>query len=157
MSINIGTLLGETIAMIFFVWFTMKYIWPPIMKIIEDRQVEIADGLAAAERGRSSLTEARGEADKIIAEAREQARSIIDQASSRANDIVDEARSEGQTEKSRQLESARSEIDVEINRAREELRAQVAAIAMAGAERVLGHEIDAARHRELLDRLAAEL
>jgi F-type H+-transporting ATPase subunit b len=155
-AINL-TLIGETIAMIFFVWFTMKFIWPPIMNALEARQVEIADGLAAAERGRSSLTEARGEADKIIAAAREQARSIIDQANSRAGDIVEGARSEGAAEKSRQLDSARSEIEVEINRAREELRGQVAAIAMAGAERVLGREIDAGKHRELLDRLAAEL
>lgn len=157
MAINIGTLLGETIAMIFFVWFTMRYIWPHIMNAIEARQVEIADGLAAAERGRTSLTEARGEAEKIIAAAREQARSIIDQANSRATDIVEEARSEGETEKRRQLESAQSEIEVEINRAREELRGQVVSIAMAGAERVLGREIDAARHKDLLDRLADEL
>jgi F-type H+-transporting ATPase subunit b len=155
-AINL-TLLGETIAMIFFVWFTMKYIWPYIINAIEARQVAIADGLAAAERGRTSLTEARTEADKIIAAAREQARGIIDQANARASDIVEEARSEGQTERSRQLDSARTEIDVEINRAREELRSQVARIAMAGAERVLGREIDAARHRDLLEGLAAEL
>ncbi len=157
MEVNLGTLIGETIAMIVFVWFTMKFIWPPIMKAIETRQVEIADGLAAAERGRSSLTEARGEADKIIAAAREQARSIIDQANSRASGIVEGARTEGETEKRRQLESAQSEIEVEINRAREELRGQVATIAMAGAERVLGREIDAAKHTELLERLVQEL
>jgi F-type H+-transporting ATPase subunit b len=156
-AINIGTLLGETIAMIFFVWFTMKYIWPPIMNAIEARQVAIADGLAAAERGRSSLTDARSEAEKIIAAAREQARGIIDQANSRAADIVEEGKSSGEAEKRRQLESAQSEIEVEISRAREELRGQVAAIAMAGAERVLGREIDAAKHRDLLDRLAEEL
>jgi F-type H+-transporting ATPase subunit b len=155
-AINL-TLLGETIAMIFFVWFTMKYIWPYIINAIEARQVAIADGLAAAERGRTSLTDARTEADKIIAAAREQARGIIDQANVRASDIVEDAKSEGQTERSRQLDSARAEIDVEINRAREELRSQVARIAMAGAERVLGREIDAARHRELLEGLAAEL
>ncbi len=157
MEVNLGTLIGETIAMIVFVWFTMKFIWPPLMRAIEARQVEIADGLAAAERGRSSLTEARGEADKIIAAAREQARSIIDQANSRASDIVEGARTEGETEKRRQLESAQSEIEVEINRAREDLRGQVAQIAMAGAERVLGREIDSAKHRELLERLVQEL
>lgn len=156
MAINL-TLIGETIAMAFFVWFTMKYIWPYIIGAIEARQVEIADGLAAAERGRTSLTDARVEADKIIAAAREQARGIIEQANARASDIVEGAKTEGQTERSRQLESARAEIEVEISRAREELRSQVARIAMAGAERVLGREIDAARHRDLLEGLAAEL
>jgi F-type H+-transporting ATPase subunit b len=155
-AINL-TLIGETIAMAFFVWFTMTYIWPYIIGAIEARQVEIADGLAAAERGRTSLTDARVEADKIIAAAREQARGIIEQANVRASDIVEGAKTEGQTERSRQLESARAEIEVEISRAREELRSQVARIAMAGAERVLGREIDAARHRDLLEGLAAEL
>lgn len=156
MDINL-TLLGQTIAMIFFVWFTMKFIWPPIMSAIEARQVAIADGLAAAERGQSDLKQAKTEADKIVAAAREQARGIVDQAASRANDIVEAAKSEGETEKQRRLESARAEIEVEINRARDELRAQVAAIAVAGAERVLGREIDANAHRDLLDRLAADL
>ncbi|MBN1240788.1 MAG: F0F1 ATP synthase subunit B [Gammaproteobacteria bacterium] len=156
MDINL-TLLGQTIAMIFFVWFTMKFIWPPIMSAIEARQVAIADGLAAAERGQSDLAQAKTEAEKIVAAAREQARGIVDQASSRANDIVEAAKSEGEAEKQRRLDSARSEIEVEINRARDELRAQVAAIAIAGAERVLAREIDANAHRDLLDRLAADL
>lgn len=151
------TLIGQTIAMIFFVWFTMKYIWPPIMNAIEARQVAIADGLAAAERGQTDLANAKTEADKILAAARDQARGIVDQASSRANGIVDAAKAEGETEKQRRLESARAEIEVEINRARDELRAQVAAIAVAGAERILAREIDAKAHRDLLDRLAAEL
>ena len=156
MDINM-TLLGQTIAMIFFVWFTMKFIWPPIMSAIEARQVAIADGLAAAERGQSDLAQAKTEAEKIVAAARDQARGIVDQASSRANDIIEAAKGEGETEKQRRLESARSEIEVELNRARDELRAQVAAIAIAGAERVLAREIDANAHRDLLDRLAADL
>jgi F-type H+-transporting ATPase subunit b len=151
------TLLGQTIAMVFFVWFTMKFIWPPIMNAIDARQIAIADGLAAAERGQSDLVEAKDEAEKIVAAAREQARGIVDQASSRANDIVEAAKTEGEAEKQRRLEGARTEIEVEINRARDELRAQVAQIAVAGAERVLGREIDANAHRDLLDRLAADL
>jgi F-type H+-transporting ATPase subunit b len=151
------TLLGQSIAMIFFVWFTMKFIWPPIMSAIEARQVAIADGLAAAERGQSDLAQAKTEAEKILAAARDQARGIVDQAASRANGIVEAAKGEGEAEKQRRLESARSEIEVEINRARDELRAQVAAIAISGAERVLEREIDANAHRDLLDRLAAEL
>src|SRR5690606_32376976 len=143
--------------MVFFVWFTMKYIWPHIMNAIEARQIAIADGLAAAERGQTDLANAKAEADKIIAQARDQARGIVDQASSRANGILEAAKAEGEAEKQRRLESARAEIDVEINRARDELRAQVAAIAVAGAERILKREIDAQAHRDLLDRLAAEL
>ena len=151
------TLIGQSIAMIVFVWFCMKFIWPPITDAIEARQKEIADGLAAAERGQADLTSARSEAEKIVAAAREQARGIVDQASARANGIVEEAKSAGEAERARQLDGARAEIDVEANRARDELRAQVAAIAVAGAERILAREIDANTHRELLDQLASEL
>ena len=151
------TLIGQTIAMIVFVWFCMKYIWPYIMGAIEARQAEIAEGLAAAERGKSDLTQARSEADKIIASARDTARGIVDQAQSRANDIVEQAKSEGETERRRQIESARAEIDVAMNRARDELRAQVAQVAIAGAEKVLGREIDANAHRDLLGGLASQI
>ena len=151
------TLIGQSIAMLVFVWFCMKYIWPPIMNAIQARQTEIAEGLAAAERGRSDLTQARTEADKIIAGARDTARGIVDQAQSRANDIVEQAKAVGEAERRRQLETASAEIDVALNRAREELRGQVAKIAVAGAEKVLGREIDANAHRDLLGRLANEI
>lgn len=156
MNFNL-TFFGQTIAMIVFVWFCMKYIWPFIMGAIEARQNEIADGLAAAERGRSDLAKARGESEQLIAEARDRARLIVDQANTRASEIVEQARAEGEQEKARQLEGARSEIEVEINRARDDLRAEVVAIAVAGAEKLLAREIDAADHGEMLDRLAAEL
>lgn len=151
------TLIGQTIAMFVFVWFCMKYIWPPIMAAIETRQREIADGLAAAERGRSDLENAKAEADKIVSAARDQARGIIDQANTRASDIVEEAKSTGEAEKRRTVESAQAEIEVERNRARDELREQVARIAIAGAEQILAREIDASAHRDLLDKLAAEI
>ena len=151
------TLAGQTIAMVLFVWFCMKYVWPLITGAIEQRQTEIANGLAAAEQGQSSLMNAKSEAEKILAAARDQARGIVDQANSRANGIVEQAKSDGETERKRQLDSARAEIDVELNRAREELRAQVAKIAIAGAEKVLGREIDANAHRDLLGKLASEL
>ena len=151
------TLIGQTIAMIVFVWFVMKYVWPPIMGAIEARQATIAEGLAAAERGRSDLAAAKDEAQQAVVAARDQARVIIEQANARANEIIEAAREAGVTEKQRQLDSARAEIEVEINRARDELRRQVAAIAVAGAEQILGREIDAARHRAILDRLANEL
>jgi F-type H+-transporting ATPase subunit b len=152
-----ATLIGQTIAMIVFVWFCMKYIWPVIMGAIEQRQTEIANGLAAAEKGQSSLSNAKVEVDKILAAAREQARSIVDQANTRATALVEQGKADGEAARRGQLEAARAEIEVEINRAREELRAQVARIAVAGAEKVLGREIDANAHRDLLGKLAAEL
>ena len=157
MNLNLGTLIGQSIAMIVFVWFCLKYIWPVIMNAIEQRQTEIANGLAAAEKGQSSLATAKVEVDKIIAAARDQARGIIDQANSRATGIVEQGKADGEAARKSQLEAARAEIEVEINRAREELRGQVARIAVAGAEKVLGREIDANAHRDLLGKLAAEL
>jgi F-type H+-transporting ATPase subunit b len=151
------TLIGQVIAMIAFVWFCMKFVWPFIMDTIEERQTLIANGLAAAEQGQASLANAKAEIDKIIAQAREQARGIVDQANSRAAGIVEQAKVDGETERKRQVEAARAEIGVETNRAREELRAQVAKIAVAGAEKVLAREIDANAHREILTRLASEL
>lgn len=156
MNFNL-TLIGQTVAMIVFVWFCMKYIWPYIMNAIQARQAEIAEGLAAAERGKTDLTQARTEADKIVAGARDTARGIVDQAQARANDIVEQAKSDGEAERRRQLESAHAEIDVAMNRAREELRGQVARIAVAGAAKVLGREIDENAHRDLLGRLASEI
>lgn len=152
-----ATLIGQAIAMFVFVWFCMKFIWPFIISAIEQRQTEIADGLAAAEQGKNSLATAKVEIDKIIAAARDQARGIVEQANTRAAGIVEQAKADGEAARKGQLEAARAEIDVEINRAREELRGQVARIAVAGAEKVLGREIDANAHRDLLGKLAAEL
>jgi len=151
------TLIGQTVAMIVFVWFCMKFVWPPLLEMIEARQKEIADGLAAAEKGRNSLDEAKGEVDRLISEARDQARTIVDQANARANSIVEEARSEGAAARQREVEAGIAQIELDKSRARDELRAQVAAIAVSGAEKVLGREIDASAHRELLDQLASEL
>jgi F-type H+-transporting ATPase subunit b len=151
------TLIGQSLAMLLFVWFCMKYVWPFVMGAIEQRQTEIANGLAAAEKGQSSLATAKVEVDKIIAAARDQARGIVDQANQRATGIVEQAKNDGEAARRAQLEAARAEIDVELNRAREELRGQVARIAVAGAEKVLGREIDANAHRDLLGKLAAEL
>jgi len=151
------TLIGQAIAMAAFVAFCMKFVWPFIMSVIEERQTMIADGLAAAEKGQSSLATAKAEVDKIIAAARDQARGIVDQANSRANTIVEQGKADGEAARKAQVEAGRAEITVELNRAREELRGQVAKIAVAGAEKVLGREIDANAHRDLLGKLAAEL
>ena len=152
-----ATLIGQSIAMIVFVWFCMKYVWPLITGAIDQRQTEIADGLAAAEQGKNSLATAKVEVDKIIAAARDQARGIVDQANTRATAIVEQGKADGEAARKSQLDAARAEIDVEINRAREELRGQVATIAVAGAEKILGREIDANAHRDLLGKLAAEI
>ncbi len=156
MDLN-ATLIGQTIAMIVFVWFCMKFIWPPLMGMIEERQNEIADGLAAAEKGARSLELADVEKMKLLDEARGQAREIIDQAHSRAGSIVDEARSTADDEGERILTAARAEVEQEVNRAREELRGQVAVLAVAGAEKLIGREINAATHQDLLDKLAQEI
>jgi F-type H+-transporting ATPase subunit b len=151
------TLIGQSFAMLVFVWFTMKVIWPPVMNAIEERQTRIADGLAAAERGQQSLDSAKAEAAEIIGDARKQATGILDQAHARANEIVAEGKADGVKERERQLAAARAEIEQEVNRAREELRGQVSAIAVSGAEKILLREIDPKTHEDILARLAAEL
>ena len=156
MDLN-ATLIGQTIAMIVFVWFCMKFVWPPLMGMIEERQATIADGLAAADKGARSLEVAEVEKTKLLEEARTQAREIIDQANTRGGGIVEEARETASKEKERILSSAQAEMDQEVNRAREQLRGEVAGIAIAGAEKIIAREIDPATHKDLLDRLAAEI
>lgn len=156
MDINL-TLIGQTIAMIVFVWFCMRFIWPPLLTAIEERQQKIEDGLAAADRGQEKLVQAQAEAEEIIAEARRQATTILDQAHARANEIVAEGKADGTKERERQLAAAKAEIEQEANKAREELRGQVSAIALAGAEKILSREIDAQEHDDILGKLAAEL
>jgi len=155
-SINV-TLFVQMIVFGLLVWFVMTFVWPLIRGAMDERAQRIADGLAAAEKGQSDLLDAGAKAQTIISEARDQAKEIVAQASSRATDIVDEARADGETAKRRQLEITKAEIEVEINRARNELRGQVAAVAMAGAAKVLGREIDSGTHKDLLDGLASEL
>lgn len=156
MDINM-TLIGQSIAMLVFVWFCMKVIWPPILKAIEERQTQIADGLAAAERGQQSLDKAKVEADEIVSDARKQATGILDQAHARASEIVAEGKADGTKERERQIAAAQAEVEQEVNRAREELRGQVSAIAVASAEKILRREIDGKAHEDILSKLAAEL
>jgi F-type H+-transporting ATPase subunit b len=151
------TLIGQSIAMLVFVWFCMKFIWPPVMKAIEERQTQIANGLAAAERGQQSLDRAKAESGQIVDEARKQATSILDQAHARANEIITDGKKAGAKERERQLVAASAEIEQEANRVREELRGQVSAIAVASAEKILMREIDAKAHEDILSKLAAQL
>lgn len=156
MDLN-ATILGQSIAMIVFVWFVMKYVWPPIVEMLEERQTQIADGLAAADKGNRALEEAETEKRSILDEARGQAREIIDQANTRASTIVDEARAEATSEKQRIVAAAQAEVEQDTNRAREELRGQVGSLAVLGAQQIIQREIDANAHKDLLDKLAAEI
>ena len=156
MDINM-TLIGQSIAMIVFVWFCMKFIWPPLLAALEDRQQQIEEGLAAADKGQESLVKAAAEADEIVVEARKQATGILDQAHARASEIVADGKADGVKEHDRQLSAAKAEIEQETNRAREELRGQVSAIAIASAEKILKREIDGKVHDDILGKLAQEL
>lgn len=135
----------------------MKFVWPFLLDMIEERQAEITAGLAAADKGNRALEEAEAEKQAILEAARGQAREIIDQANTRASGIVEEARGEAGSEKERILASAQAETEQEANRAREELRGQVGSLAIAGAEKIIQREINAASHKDLLDKLAAEI
>ena len=156
MDINL-TLIGQTIAMIVFVVFCMKFIWPPILTALEERQKQIEEGLAAADKSQEALEAAEAQAQEIISEARQQATGILDQAHARANEIVAEGKDAGVKERERQLTAAKAEIEQETNKAREELRGQVSAIAIASAEKILKREIDGKAHEDILGKLAQEL
>lgn len=156
MNINF-TLFAQGIAFFAFILFTVKFVWPPILEAIEERQKKIADGLAAASRGERSLEEAQTKITGLLEDARGQGRQIIDQAQARANAIVEEARVGADRERERIIQAGHAEVEQQVNRARDELRAQVAAIAVAGAEKILGREINAQAHQDLLDKLAAQI
>ncbi|MFT5312653.1 MAG: F-type H+-transporting ATPase subunit b [Paraglaciecola sp.] len=156
MNIN-ATLLGELIAFIFFVWFCMKFVWPPITGAIEERQLKIADGLAASERGEKDLELAQHKSTEQLKEAKSQAAEIIEQAKKRGSQIVDEETQRGHSEREKIIAQGYSEIEAERNRTKEELRKQVAALAVAGAEKILERQIDAAAHSDIVEKLVAEL
>ncbi|MHB1099012.1 MAG: F0F1 ATP synthase subunit B [Burkholderiales bacterium] len=156
MNIN-ATLLGQTIMFVMFVWFCMKFVWPPITNAMGERAKRIADGLAAGERGKSELDLATKRSLEILHEAKQKATEVIAQAESRAAQIVDEAKAGAREEGERLLNGAKAEIEQEVFRAREALRDQVAALAVAGAEKILRHEVDAAKHAELLKSIQSEL
>lgn len=156
MNIN-ETLIGQLIAFIFFVWFTMKYVWPPIIGAIEERQQKIADGLAASERGEKDLELAQAKATEQLKDAKAQAADIIEQAKKRGSQIVDEETQRGHTEREKIIAQGYSEIEAERNRTKEELRQQVAVLAVSGAEKILAREIDAAAQSDIVEKLVAEL
>jgi F-type H+-transporting ATPase subunit b len=151
------TLIGQTVSMIVFVWFSMKFIWPVLMKVIEDRRKIIADGIAAGEKGQRELADARHGSEAIMAEARQKAVQVVDLAHKRSGDLVAEAKNTALAEGQRLVAQAKGEIANEQARAKDGLRKEVSTLALAGAAKVLGREVDAQAHAKLLDELAAEL
>lgn len=156
MDIN-ASLLGQAITFALLVIFTMKFVWPPLTNMMDERAKRIADGLAAADRGKQDLELAEKRAADKLREAKQQATDIIAQAEKRAAQIVDEAKDVARVEGERLIAGAKAEIDQEVYRAKESLRAQVADLAVAGAEKILRKEIDASKHAGLLASIQAEL
>ena len=156
MNINL-TLFGQMVTFAIFVWFCMKFVWPVIITAMEERQQKIADGLDAADRAMRDLEAAQDKATDQMKEAKQEAAGIVDQANKRANQIVDEAKQQAITEGDRLKIAAEAEIEQEINRAKEELRASVAGLALAGAEKILEASIDDKANRALVYNLASQL
>lgn len=156
MSIN-ATLIGQAIWFAFFIWITMKYVWPPLQKAMADRQQQIADGLAAAERGKHDLELAAKRSADAMREAKEKASEVIAGADKRAAQIVEEAKGVAKVEAEKIITAAKAEIGQEVERARAALREQVAALAVEGAARILKREVDAKAHNDMLAALKQEL
>jgi F-type H+-transporting ATPase subunit b len=156
--VNINaTLLGQAIAFAMFVWFCMKYVWPPIIAALEERKSIIAEGLAAAERGAHEKELAEKQAVITLKDAKHQASDILSQAQKRSNEIVEDAKNIAKDEGDKIRLAARAEIDMEINQAKEKLRQEITVIALAGAEKILGKEIDGNTHQEVLNQLAKQI
>jgi F-type H+-transporting ATPase subunit b len=156
MNINL-TLIAQLISFAVFVWFTMKYVWPPMVKAMEDRKAKIADGLAAAERGVHEQELAKKAALEKLHEAKQQSAEIVSRAEKRAAEIVDEAKDQARAEGERLLAAAQAEIEQEANKAREALRTKVAELAVLGAEKILRKEINADAHKDIVDSLAKQI
>ena len=156
MNMN-ATILGQTVAFIVFVWFCMKFVWPPLMGAIEARQKEIAEGLSSAERAKKDLALAQDHATEQLKEAKLQSAQIVELANKRKAQIVEDATREAQAEREKILTQAQAEVEAERNRVKEELRKQVAALALVGAEKILERQIDAAANSDIVEKVVAEL
>ena len=152
-----ATLIGQMIFFAIFVWFCMKYIWPPLMAALDERNARISEGLAAAQRGQQDLVDAQAKVGESIGEAKQQAQEIINQAQKRANEIVDEAKDAARGEADKIKTAATADIDQQVNSAREHLRKEVSSIALAGAGQILKREVDAKAHAAVLDELVAQI
>lgn len=156
MNINF-TLVSQAIAFSLFIWFTVKFVWPPLLRAIEDRQKQIADGLAAGERGKKELEFASQRSADTLKEAKQRANDVVIQAEKRAADIIEEAKIAAKEEGIKIIAGAKAEIDHEIFSAREVLRQQVSSLAVQGASKILRREVDPKAHVELLAAIEAEL
>ena len=156
MNINL-TMIGQAIAFAIFVWFCMKFVWPPVIQALRDRQKKIAHGLEAADRASRDLELAREKSAQELRAAKQQAAEIIEQANKRSSQIVEEAKHQARVEGERLLALAKAEIEQERNRAKETLRAEIATLAVVGAEKILETSIDQTAHGEFLNKLAAQL
>ena len=156
MDINL-TMIGQAIAFAIFVWFTVKFVWPPLMSAIENRQKAIAEGLAAAEKGKLELAQADKKTTEVLGEARGRANDIISSAEKRAAQMIEEAKVAAKSEGDRIVAGAKSEVDQDVFRAKASLRELVAALAVAGAEKILRREVNSQAHAELLTQLKQEL
>jgi F-type H+-transporting ATPase subunit b len=156
MNINL-TLFAQALTFAAFIWFTVKVVWPPLLRAIEARQKNIADGLAAAEQGRKSLEVSKNQAEETIAQARDRAAELLAQAEKRGAELIEEAKGAAKEESAREKAAAKAEIEQEVARAREELRDRVAMLVVSGAEKILRREVDAKAHAELLGSIKGQL
>jgi F-type H+-transporting ATPase subunit b len=156
MNIN-ATLILQSLAMLIFVWFCMQVVWPPILRALDQRRERIAEGLAASDKAEKELESAKATVEQQVREAREKAGEIVDQAQQRHTQILDQAKEDAVSERKRQVSAAEADIAQSANQAREELRTTVASLAVLGASQILQKEVDAETHRELLDKLIAEI
>ena len=151
------TLVGQLLAFILFVWFCMKYVWPPMMKVLEEREKEISDGLDAASRGKRELEEAQVTKVEVLKEAKNEAAELVNQANQRASQLVEDAKTAAQEEAERIKITAQADLEQNTKRAKEELRSEVAALVIAGTEKILKVEIDQKKNSDLLDEIAKDL
>lgn len=156
MNLN-ATLIGQLIAFSLFVWFCMKFVWPPLIRAIETRQANIADALASAEKAKQEQADTKVLVEQELAKAREEAQHIIDLATKRRNEILESVQAEAEAERAKIIEQGYAEVESERKRVQEELRQKVAALAVAGAEKIVGRSVDAAANNDIIDKLVAEL
>ncbi len=156
MSIN-ATLIGQMITFTLLVWFTMKYVWPPLIEALEERKKKIAEGLAAAEKGQEDIKLAEKKAAKYLKEAKEESANIIAIAQKRANEVVEESKQNAKLEGEKMIESAKAQIEQEMQQAKESLRKEVSSLALKAAEQILQEEVDKAKHKDLISKVSDQL
>lgn len=156
MSIN-ATLIGQMITFALLVWFTMKYIWPPLFNSLEERKKKISEGLAAADKSQEDLKLAEKKAKSIIKEAKDHSSEIVTLAQKRANEIVEESKDNASKEADRRIQAAKAQIEQEIEQTKEALRKEVASLAVSAAQQILGAEIDQNKHQDIISKVSSKL